>query len=222
MARERQWGEAFPINADGTFRLDDLAPGKYSVQLRMLGTENHFGIDLITAFTEFEIPPLPAGKERVDEPLDVGTIRVKTCPRLQVGKPAPEFTVTALDGGKPIKLSDFRGRTVVLKWWWNWSRMETEAKAVNKAYESIKDDPTVVLLTLAFDQEIATARKRVADWEIGGVHAYVGADYTKVMPPEYFGSPATVCIIDADGKVLAKSLDVEGLDTEIAKVLLER
>ena len=83
-------------------------------------------------------------------------------------------------------------------------------------------EPAFPLAPFLFDQEIATARKRVADWEIGGVHAYVGPDYTKTMPPEYFGSPATVCIIDADGKVLAKSLDVEGLDTEIAKVLLER
>ena len=32
-----------------------------------------------------------------------------------VGKPAPNFTVTDLDG-KPAKLEDYKGKTVVLEW----------------------------------------------------------------------------------------------------------
>jgi peroxiredoxin len=33
----------------------------------------------------------------------------------EVGKPAPDFSATGIDG-KPVKLSDLRGKTVVLEW----------------------------------------------------------------------------------------------------------
>jgi hypothetical protein len=221
LAMEHQWGEDFDINPDGSFRIDDLTPGKYNLHLRMLATENHFGIDLVQAFTDFEVPPLPAGKDRIDDPLDIGTIAVKTQPRLRVGKPAPDFTVKTLDG-KPLKLSDYRGKTVVLKYWWSWSEMETEAAAMNRAYDRIAKESDVVLITLSMDNELATAKKRVADWKLGGTHAWVGPDYMKVMSQEYFGSPSTLCIIGPDGNVRAKSLMIQDADTEVAKVLLER
>ncbi|MDB5319270.1 MAG: hypothetical protein JWN40_901 [Phycisphaerales bacterium] len=220
-AVEQQWGEDFDINPDGSFRIDDLTPGKYNVQLRMLVTENHFGIDLVDASVDFEVPPLPAGKDRIDDPLDIGTIAVKTQPRLRLGKPAPDFTVKTLDG-KPLKLSDYRGKTVVLKYWWNWSEMEIEAAAMNRAYERIAKETDVILITLGMDSEIETAKKRVADWKLGGIHAWPGPDYMKVMPKEYFGSPSTLCIIGPDGNVRAKSLMVQDAETEVAKVLLER
>lgn len=218
---ERQWGEGFDINPDGTFRIEDVKPGKYNAQLRILVTENHFGLDLVQSSIDFEVPPLPEGKERIDEPLDLGTIQIKTLTRLRTGKPAPDFTAKGLDG-TPIKLSDYRGKTVVLKWWWNWSEMETEAAAMNRAYERISKEPDVVLITLGMDNEIATAKKRVADWKLGGIHGWAGPDYTKVMPQEYFGSPSTLCIIGPDGNVRAKSLMAQEADTEVAKVLLER
>jgi hypothetical protein len=218
---EHQWGEPFDINPDGTFRIDDLTPGKYSIQLRMLVTENHFGLDLVSAGTDFVVPPLPEGKDRIDEPLDIGTIAVKTQPRLRVDKPAPDFTLTGLDG-KPLKLSDYRGKTVILKWWWSWSEMETEAAAMNRAYERISKEKDIVLITVGMDNELATAKKRVADWKLGGIHAWAGPDYSKRMPQEYFGSPSTLCIIGPDGNVRAKSLMTQEADTEVAKFLLER
>jgi RNA polymerase sigma factor (sigma-70 family) len=222
LSRERQWAEQFAIRPDGTFRIDDLAPGKYQIQLRMWAYENNFGIDQVHASADFEVPPLPPGTDRLDEPLDVGTVPVKTIPRLAVGKPAPDFTVTALDGGKPIKLSDLRGKTVVLKWWWNWSRMETEAAAINKAHVVLAKHPDAVLLTLGFDSEIETTRKRVADWKLAGLHAFAGPDYTKAVPEEYFGSPSTMCIIAPDGTVRAKNLNADDAETEVAKAMLER
>jgi hypothetical protein len=189
--------------------------------LRMLATENHMGMDLVDASVDFEVPPLPPGKDRIDNPIDLGTIPIKTCPRLRVGKPAPDFTVKTLDG-KPLKLSDYRGKTVVLKWWFSWNEMEIEAAAMNRAYERIAKESDVVLITLGMDNEIETAKKRVADWKLGGIHGWAGPQYMNVMPHEYFGSPSTLCIIGPDGNVRAKNLMTQDAETEVAKVLLER
>jgi hypothetical protein len=223
LSMERQWGEPFDIKPDGTFRIDDLTPGQYQLQLRMLQTENSFGIDRVTAFVDFEVPPLPPGQTRSDEPVDVGTVKVKTRPQLVLGQPAPDFTVTKLDDGKPLKLSDFKGKTVVLKWWWNWSQMETEGPAISRAYELIQKHPDVVLVTIGFDQEIATTKKRVADWKLGGIHTHAAwAEDNWSLPEAYLNSPSTMCIIGPDGTARAKNLHAENADVEIAKVLLER
>jgi cytochrome oxidase Cu insertion factor (SCO1/SenC/PrrC family) len=40
-------------------------------------------------------------------------------PNLAIGKMAPEITGDDIDG-KPFKLSDFRGKVVLLDFWGNW------------------------------------------------------------------------------------------------------
>jgi hypothetical protein len=39
---------------------------------------------------------------------------------VQVGQPAPDFAVTSLDGETTIRLSDFRGRRVLIFNWATW------------------------------------------------------------------------------------------------------
>ena len=41
-------------------------------------------------------------------------------PFMMSGKPAPAFTLRALDSGKPVRLEDFRGRPVVINFWASW------------------------------------------------------------------------------------------------------
>lgn len=39
---------------------------------------------------------------------------------VQIGQPAPDFAVTSLDGETTIRLSDFRGRRVLIFTWATW------------------------------------------------------------------------------------------------------
>jgi cytochrome c biogenesis protein CcmG/thiol:disulfide interchange protein DsbE len=41
-------------------------------------------------------------------------------PFLLSGKPAPAFTLRALDSGQPVSLEQFRGRPVVINFWASW------------------------------------------------------------------------------------------------------
>ncbi len=61
---------------------------------------------------KFERPPLILGQLAVDLP-SVARIRLDALDRLSVGRRAPEIEGVDLDG-RPMKLSDFRGKVVVL------------------------------------------------------------------------------------------------------------
>jgi RNA polymerase sigma factor (sigma-70 family) len=215
------WGEDFDINPDGTFRIDDLEPGQYNLQLRILRTENGFGEDLVECYPTITVPPLPEGVKRLDEPVDIGVIAVKLKERTEPGKPAPDFTATTIDG-KRLKLADFKGRYVVLKWWWSWTEMDVEAPAMRKAHAAMEEDPKKewVLINVAFDQQVETTKKRAADHQLPGIHCHVkGQDK---FPRGYLGSPSTLCIIGPDGKVLRRNIQTYQAETEVAKINLEK
>jgi hypothetical protein len=213
-----QWSEDFDINPDGSFRIDDLVPGNYQAQFRILRTENGFGEDLVDSSIDFVVPQLPDGKERIAEALDLGAIPAKLKLRATVGKPAPDFQATTIDG-KPLRLSDYKGKYVLLKWWWSWSELDVEVPAIKKAYERIKADPNWVLITIGFDNDPAITKQRVADRDVPGIHARL-ADQKEFEP--FLGSPSTLCIIGPDGQMLARNLHAVSVDQEITKIMLEK
>lgn len=64
---------------------------------------------------------------------------------LQTGQAAPDFTLQTLDG-KPAKLSDYKGKVVMVNFWATWCEdCRTEMPALEKAYEAHKDQGLVIL-----------------------------------------------------------------------------
>jgi peroxiredoxin len=88
-----------------------------------------------------------------------------------VGQPAPEFSSFDLEG-RPVKLSDFRGRVVLLNFWASWCapcRQEFPRLA------AVHGRGDVVVLGVLFDDTKAAAR-RFADEH--------GATWTTVVDPQ--------------------------------------
>lgn len=109
-------------------------------------------------------------------------------------KRAPEFTLQTVDGA-PLKLADYRGRTVLLNFWATWCRpcrMEMPSLA-----DFARDNPEVAVIGLASD-------------ELDRVRAYVAENrtpYPNAIAPDALLAaydietyPTTV-VINADGTV---------------------
>jgi hypothetical protein len=52
--------------------------------------------------------------------LIVASLPARGAQKIQVGEPAPDFTVPSLDGQTTYRLSDFRGRRVLVFNWASW------------------------------------------------------------------------------------------------------
>lgn len=107
----------------------------------------------------------------------------------EIGQPAPDFTLTDLDG-KTHKLSDFKGKTVVLEW------HNADCPFVKKHYDKSGNLPAT--------QKAATADGVVWLMINSGAPGNQGADYTAAQTKEYLqknNSAATAYLKDSDGKV---------------------
>jgi peroxiredoxin len=140
-------------------------------------------------------------------------------PRALVGTVAPDFEAKALDG-KPLKLSDYRGKYVFMKVWWHYHELDVEVPAIKKAWETMQKEGNWVLINVGFDKELETTKKRAADHQIPGIHCQF-ADWEK-FPKGFMGSPSSIHIIGPDGKVLARNIQTLQAETAVGRVLLER
>ena len=61
----------------------------------------------------------PDGKAKLGDKAASELIRIKNLPNLKVGKAAPEIIGEDVDG-KQFKLSDYRGKVVLLDFWGHW------------------------------------------------------------------------------------------------------
>ena len=79
-ARENYRYYAITFANDGSFRADDIPPGKYEMRLSFneprSSSSPNMGPQIGSITREFEIPPIPGG--RTDDPLDLGTLPLQT------------------------------------------------------------------------------------------------------------------------------------------------
>jgi peroxiredoxin len=72
---------------------------------------------------------------------------------LKAGQQAPDFTAFATDG-KKVKLSQFRGKVVILDFWASWcGPCLLSMPGLEKVYQQVKDKGVVVLSLNTWDQK---------------------------------------------------------------------
>jgi thiol-disulfide isomerase/thioredoxin len=77
----------------------------------------------------------------------------------RINKPEIDFTLKGLDG-KTVKLSDLKGKVVVLDFWATWcGPCKASFPALQKIYEKYKDNPKIVILALDTWEGVAGAER---------------------------------------------------------------
>lgn len=133
-------------------------------------------------------------------------------PAAEVGRAAPDFLLRSLDGGD-TKLSDYRGKIVVVNIWASWcGPCKSEAPLLQEAHAA---NPEVVILGVNQQETPAAAQKFVDDFELTFPMALDRTgEISKVYRAQ--GPPLTV-VIDAQGVIVRMLLgEVDGDELEAA------
>ena len=126
-----------------------------------------------------------------------------------VGKPAPDFVLSTLDG-EPVRLSDFRGQTVVLNFWASWCPpCRAEMPEFQALWEERGPSGSNDLVILAVDflpeDSVSAAAAFVEDFELTFPILFDTEDGEVAQRYGVRGLPATF-FIDADGIMRAMNL----------------
>jgi len=159
------------VKADGSFRRDDVVPGKY----HLFGNIWKDGVMLAEVDKggmEVEIPP--AGSGDASAPFDLGTVTITAVKHLNNGEVAPDFNVKTLDG-QPLKLSDFRGKYVLVDFWATWcGPCVAEMPNLKAVYDAHGRDDRFVMISLSLDNDTAAPKHFIAEKGIQWLQGFLG------------------------------------------------
>lgn len=216
----------FPNTApDGTFRADDIPAGTYLLRIDARGSSrNPIGSVIRTV----------AVREGGDEaPVDIGVLtlgplrsehdgRSDAVPRL-AGKAAPLFQARTVDG-REFRISNYRGRYVLLDFWATWcGPCVKERPALKAIHERFGGDARFVLVSLSLDREPGVPRAFANEHGLRWPQVFLGPGSETTVPDEYGAEriPA-VYLINPDGRVIAEDLHGEEIAAAVAKALQGR
>lgn len=140
---------------------------------------------------------------------------------LEKGNLAPDFELTDMEGN-PVKLSDFRGKAVLLNFWASWCPpCRAEMPHMEKLYNKYKDENFDILAVNLTNTEKNSGDAEKFVKELGltftipmDVKGEAGSDYNiMAYPTSYF--------IDSDGVIREKvlgALNEEYMEKEIKKL----
>ena len=112
---------------------------------------------------------------------------------LKTGVDAPDFTLNDIQGN-PVKLSDFRGRQVVLVFWASWCPDCRAEVPELKAMHAAADPAKVAFVSVSFDRNFDTLVNFVRENYLPGVQLFDAAGKNVKWIPSLY-------LIGADGKV---------------------
>jgi peroxiredoxin len=215
--KEWRFGSHFVISPDGTFRVDDLPAGKYTLNVRCFEeqAEVNFMEDVARVEMKFEIPPdasAAAVSSSVLPPIDIGTATPTLIPRLRPGDPAPDFTVTTIDG-QTWKYADHKGKSLVLVFWGTWGRDE-EAKAFGEFARRWGKDARLNILGVFSARTLDEGKRFITDYKLD----FPQVNGTELMT-KFDNSWPSAVVVGADGKIMQKHLSGKVLEKYVNKAI---
>ncbi|MFK7925223.1 MAG: peroxiredoxin family protein [Bacteroidia bacterium] len=139
--------------------------------------------------------------------------------KLAVGAIPPEIELPNPDG-KMIRLSDMKGKVVLLDFWASWCRpCRQENPNVVRMYDTYKNKGFEIL-GISLDRTRDAWVKAIADDGLQWKHVSDLQFWNSAAAKDYsVGSIPATFLIDKDGKIIAKNLRGPSLEAKLAEVL---
>ncbi len=211
------------FSVDGSFRIDEMVPGKYNFNIEIHDPRDPDAFAMshyIARFHEtFEVPESKEQNSRV--PFDAGTFEVALIPQVEEGKTsAPDFEALGLMD-KKFKLSDFRGKYVLLDFWSTWcGPCVAEIPNLRKVNDEFKSRSDFVMLSVSLDQKLDTWRSFLKTNNMPWLQGTFAESSGPNVPEQYGvqGIPA-LFIINPEGKIVATDLQGSEVRSRLQRLL---
>lgn len=132
--------------------------------------------------------------------------------------PDIEFTDGA---GKPVKLSDFKGRTVLLNLWATWcAPCREEMPALNRLQQELGSDAFEVVALSLDRQGLEASKKFLDEVKATALKVYVDATAKQGTALKLVGMPTTI-LINKDGLEVGRLAGPAEWDSADAKALIQ-
>lgn len=201
---------------DGSFSTTLEKPGKYYIfayiQHKKADESSYYELSWALSDKEFRL-------KKDAKRIDLGTIVFELQNALVVGEQAPEWKGKAYDGST-IKLSDFRGKYLLIDFWATWcGPCIAEMPNIKKTYEAFKGDRFAVIglnVDDTIEEAIAFEKKKPAPYR----NAFLGKpeDNETMLAYGVDGIPS-IWLIGPDGKIIARDLRGQEIYKAVEKVL---
>ncbi len=208
----------FRIRDDGTFRIEDVIPGKYNFTVWLEERLSGGGPEEFGGYSgTIEVPPMDQAYS--DEPLDVGDLVLRLRRPLHTGDMAPSFEAQTIDG-KAIRLADYRGRFVLLSFWHPASHPELDR--LKELHATYGEAGKLQIIGLGGSDTLDEVKKLVAEQDVLWPQIYFGQEWDQGIAKQYglSGLPY-ILLIDPDGKIVATWLREQKLTDTVRKAMEE-
>jgi peroxiredoxin len=205
------------IAADGSFRADDVPPGKYQLTIYQVQVSEG-GSSRVYAMIERQVTV----SGRSDDPLDLGQLKLtlSTPPAGVAETPAISFEAKTLDG-KIFKLADHRGAYVLLDLWATWTPLsDTRLAALNDTFAAFRQNKKFVMIGLGAGDSVQDvtqfAQQHAMPWMQASLDEPAAQSIADMLG---VNSLPAVVLVGPDGKVIAAGLRGPGIRTAVQEAL---
>lgn len=181
----------------------------YQLYLSKIDTTTHL-------MEEYLAKIQPEAKNNVMTRMMINSIEVVK--KIAPGRPAPDFAELDLQG-KPVRLSDFRGRYVLLEFWASWcAPCRAENPILRSAYEKYRHkNLSIVSISLDEDRKKWTTAVQEDDLPWMQLSALKGFEGTAAILFDVHSIPEKF-LIDPQGILIARGLRGAALDKKLQEV----